>query len=207
MNTLNYLPKAQQSDAFWIKLCDILDYVITTYEETDYEKFKNKWNSLVVYDKEISELLINELGYGYVLNILNLTDEEEKILANYLNAIHYLKGHRQGLELIFTLLGIKYVIKEWWELPDGIPYTFVTEIEFDYSKLRDDTIDKLRSFIRQYVYPTWIIYGIYESEYQMRMAGAGFVDQVKYNYQMSPVYGLARALYDAIYYGEYTTSI
>jgi hypothetical protein len=181
MDSLNSLPEYLRDKPLFIKICELLDWVAENKAEIDYEKLRNKYNSLFVFDEDYTMQMVSELGYSYIFDILSLTEDEAKVVVNYLNAIHYYKGTRRGLELVLTLLGIVFTLTEWWEDPDRvpplIPYTFMLDVHVDYSRVTRETIRKLKVFVRDYVYPLWEISYIYLTEIPLVTGGAGFVDR------------------------------
>lgn len=183
MNSIDFLPNKFSDNEYWQIITTLIDYVITEYCDTDYEHIKYKYDQLDHYDSEFLTYIVQEFGYDYILPILNLTEEEQSVIFNYLTPIHQLKGTKQGLELVLRLLGITYTITEWWEdttPPDTYipyPYTFRLDFYMDDGKLKYNSIKLLKSFIRQYVYPIWNFILIYLTEGTVNTLGAGNRDR------------------------------
>lgn len=120
-------------------------YYDATYKFKDYSKisFKAKME------------ILHEMGYDYITDFINITDNQLTQLLSFLSLIYILKGKKEGLELILNTLGIIYTYTTWdEEEPKGCPFTaqlVVTGGNFDnYQVMR-----KLKGFLRSYMLP-WI---------------------------------------------------
>lgn len=112
------------------------------------------WGSVDNIDEYKLRAIITELGYDYLLDILSLSDDELLTIFNFLGLIHYLKGSKKGLELVFTLIGLDFEVVEWWEtIPKGTACTFTLSFTCPSDKFLTTTLDALKTFCRQYVYP------------------------------------------------------
>jgi hypothetical protein len=153
ISSLKYLPEYLQTNATMVELCDNIDWI----ENRQYGEFndvKNKYKDVNEISIDASKEISDEFGYGYILDVLNLTEAETASIVGYLNIIHALKGSKPGLELVFSLFGLEYDMKEWWEtVPKGTPTTFGLTIEYEPEQLKPDTQGSMEVFIRNYVYP------------------------------------------------------
>ena len=129
-------------------------------------------NEILNKYKDPTELSLNELthifseqGYEYLLEVLNLSEEEKlsqyQTMVSFIPLIHALKGHRRGVELIMDLITqgslSEYSIMEWWEdtVSNPLPAkgTAVVTLDFaDPSLVGFDTLDRLKAFFLSYVY-------------------------------------------------------
>lgn len=153
--TLSYLPKWHSStnQELYKKLTSLLDRTVLN-TEFDIANLRNKYLDYSTLSKDLTEMLIKELGYNYVTDVLNLSKEELKNIIGYLGVIHAFKGTKQGFELCLRLMGIEYTMEEWWETdPRGEPDTFSMLIDLNLSTVKMDTFLRFREFVRQYVYP------------------------------------------------------
>ncbi len=132
----NNVEKSKMSEAFY----QIIDKYINT-QDLPLE-------GLVKY--------IDEMGYGYINDFLQLDEARAKKLVAFLMLVHFLKGSRIGLELVLNIVGISAQITEWWEeTPVGTPNTFTLVIDSSTFADQEDaeTYRKFETFIRNYVYP------------------------------------------------------
>jgi hypothetical protein len=165
---------------------------------------KKWWGSIDAPDTEAMKLVIAELGYQYILDVL-LSPPDANItnVFIYITLIHYLKGSKKGLELVLVLLDINYTILEWWEDVEGTePFTFKLSI-FPKAGIEVNT-DALRTFCKNYVYPIMFSETVVDGYPNLLHAGVGFVDT-----EVSGAGGLtstcsfvAQGFIDTIFYGE-----
>jgi hypothetical protein len=80
------------------------------------EDLYNKYDSLYAgLDEELASNNIAEAGYTYIKDLLSYGIDDLKKIMAYLPMIHYYKGHRKGVDFVFTLLGITYSLREWYD--------------------------------------------------------------------------------------------
>lgn len=182
MESKTYLPEKLKDTPFWKDSCVIIDYLLEK-ENLEIGYLKNKYNSLVSFDRENLEYVVDEFGYDYIKDILNLSDDELKVVCNYINLVHLLKGTRSGLELVFDLLKLEVVdMKEWWETdPQGDPLAFGLLIldATETNKVHERIQSRISDFIKNYVYPKLTNYEI-RFKYtlaDMQIVLAGMYDQ------------------------------
>jgi len=144
MDILSYLPEAIQSDDLPIEVADVLqsfkdgNYVVDSlvsgqieHPGIDINALRDKYNNLASLDNETLEIIANEFGYGYIIDVLSLLSIDFSTFLGTLAVIHYLKGTRRGIEFVLTILGFTYLIIEWWEFrndPRLLRYFGVTNV-------------------------------------------------------------------------------
>lgn len=182
MDILDYLPQKLHEEPLYSEIADVLQQVVSQ-SELNITDIRNKYRDYLNLRDEVVEEVIKEFGYEYITDILRLTTAEIQLLIGYVSLIHFLKGHRVGAELVLKLLGISGTFIEWWEFignidniqgifgitndsrfltnssiytPTWEPYTYYLRVLVNQSRIKSDTIDKLKIFLRQYVYPVLI---------------------------------------------------
>lgn len=182
MEILDFLPPKLHEEPLYSEIADVLQQVVSQ-SELNITDIRNKYRDYLNLRDEVVEEVIKEFGYEYITDILRLTTTEIQILIGYVSLIHFLKGHRVGAELVLKLLGISGVFLEWWEFignidniqsifgitndsrfltnssiytPTWEPYTYYLRVLINQSRIKSNTIDKLKEFLRQYVYPVLI---------------------------------------------------
>ena len=147
------------------KIVPLLDNALSVnYVYTD--KFASAFNHIVDKYQNTSELPIDELrelvkesGYEYVLDLLNNSGTELKVLVYLLVLIHQLKGSEEGIRMVLSLFQDEVnpedtKITTWSDLiPVGRENTFELDTSIDLSKVGIDFYDKFKVFIQNYVYP------------------------------------------------------
>ena len=147
------------------KIIPLLDNALSVnYVYTD--KLASAFNHILDKYQNTSELPIDELrelvkesGYDYVLDLLNNSETELKVLVYLLVMIHQLKGSEEGIRLVLSLFQEEVdpedtKVTEWWDtLPVGIENTFQLDTVIDLSKVGIDFYEKFKKFITNYVYP------------------------------------------------------
>lgn len=155
--TIDFLPQGIISQDLYPKVAGMMDHIIQNFE-TQLEDTRYKYSGPEVVRQEVIEEIVIELGFGYIQQIMStITNFEFNQLLQFLSLINLLKGSRDGLSLILNLLGFDSVIYEWWELtPPGPVDTFNLVVIVNSSNVPDlnATLDKVKTFTREYVYPT-----------------------------------------------------
>ena len=132
----------------------------------------------------LAKNLSQKLGYEYIADVFELTKEEVNQLLSYIALIHALKGSREGLKLVMDLMGLSYHIEEWWEKsPTGVVDTFDLSVDINLSNLNRNTLSRLVTFIKNYVYPKL---NAFEIKYNATIAdlvitAGGFCDETIYS--------------------------
>jgi hypothetical protein len=157
---------SQHAALYAEKVLPMLDWVLSN----DYmfsEQMNDCFNSLINKYQNTQDLpyeeiveVINESGYGYILDLLSPDTETVKVLVYLLVLIHMLKGSRKGLEIVLSLFAFvgqnsNTVITEWFEVFPIIDEenTFTVESTVDVNKLNENFFANFSNFIKQYVYP------------------------------------------------------
>ena len=151
--SIEYLPEYLRENEFFRLVCDCVDWLFDEELLVEESLPSSKWN-LDIQDIETLNSLSEELGLDYITSVLLLTKETLKSLLEHAFLLRYLKGSRAGLERVLELLGIAYTVTEWWEKsPPGDEFTFDLEVDLNLSQVKPDTVGKLLTFLRSYVYP------------------------------------------------------
>lgn len=173
-----YLPPNRLKEVTFWEFVVMMDYLIL-HEKVYFEDFYYKYKDIAKIRTKSLKEIVSEQGYKYILDMLNLSRKEYETLVKYIAVINDLKGSLSGLEVVFNILDISYNMVEWWEKdPQGVPHTFDLQIEVDILKVANNMINKLKAFIRNYVYP---VIENFEITYKMNIAEmliamAGFID-------------------------------
>jgi len=173
-----FIPRRLQKKDFYVEVYENIDYIKETYT-SDYDSAKYKHSDWTKVSLDALQAYVYENGYEYIIDILSLDKDQLEAIINYLQLIHFLKGTKQGLELVFNLLDMSYEIVEWWEkTPADEPMTWNLTVDLNLSNVKRDTIAKLVAFTRNYVYPKLKDFLIKYSAVlaEVDIAHAGFVD-------------------------------
>lgn len=147
------------------KLIPLLDtclssnFVLSDKVAKAFYELINKYQNTAELPLEMLKEFIREQGYGYILDLVVQDEKTVKLLWYMLVLIHQLKGSREGLLLVLSLLEdnfdpSKTTITEWYEtLPVGRPNTFTLETTIDIAKLGDGFFSRFETFLANYVYP------------------------------------------------------
>jgi len=116
MNLINFLPKKIKDYPLYVDFCDIYQYAFDKY--ANFDDIKKKYRDILTLNEDAVRAVVDEFGFGYVLDVFELSQGvlDVNTVLGFLSAIHALKGHRSGLELVFQLFGLKYTLLEWWEI-------------------------------------------------------------------------------------------
>jgi Tol biopolymer transport system component len=172
IKSLDFLPPQRRGEEFYEYISQFIDYILERYEvEFDYiaDKYKGYYDfedipGYLTKEGAIQQL-IDEKGFTPIYEILNLPTSDLAVVYAYLKVFRYLKGTKEGLEVIFDLLGFKkvsvlpendktYELEEWWEKdPEAEPYSFTMFLKLPLEEYEDDFIGRLKEFFRFYVYP------------------------------------------------------
>jgi hypothetical protein len=173
IQSLDFLPRFDKELEFFQEIAPVIDHILENYEK-EFKYIKDKYSDFYNFEDVIDRVnkddaikeLIKEKGYEPLVDILDLQTEDIAIVYAYLKVFRYLKGTREGLELVFQVLGFKkesleplapktYEFTQWWEqIPLGEPYTFDAFIKFPIDTPNfQDLLVKIKQFFRFYVYP------------------------------------------------------
>lgn len=161
INSVKYLPPEFQKNDYYIKICSLIDALLSDnsdyfrYERNQFQNAINKYRDYRNLDNSSIHQLVKEFGFQYIIDILALPESKIKNLIAYLSLINMLKGSKTGLELVLTLLGFDYKILEWWEDPIELPNrnTYALELTFVDMGFDSKFLVNFQTFSRQYVYP------------------------------------------------------
>lgn len=160
-----YLPSFWATTPFYSeKLVPLLDTYLSVGSPHANKlalAYYDLWNKYTkpedMRDDSIREY-IKDMGYGYLLNLLNSSSESLRELLMVLPIIAMLKDSRKGLEIIFSLFKADestVSIKEWWECEDlGDEDTFEIDCAIDANNISDSFLQDFGVFIQKYVHPT-----------------------------------------------------
>ena len=131
---------------------DIMQFVVDKYG--DFSDITSKYGNLYP-SADVADAVIDEQGYGYILDVLKLSAVDIRRLMPLIPVIHFLKGSKMGLQLVMRYLGIGYSFVEWWETNgSGIPDTYTLTVDIPPT-VTDSArfLSTLASFLHQYIYP------------------------------------------------------
>lgn len=163
-----YLPEKLRDADLNAQVIDIINN-FTAEQREEYKDIILKYQDPFSITEQAAREVLKEFGFEYITDIVEtLSNEDLGTLVTYLGFISTMKGHRDGLDVIFGLLGFNYELVEWWEydkdrrkghFPDS-PNLIVDEWKLSIDILASGninnifaTIPKLNTFVRNYVYP------------------------------------------------------
>ena len=218
-----FTTEVNKNQELYTLLIDVLNKYIQIESDIDnsFEKIFNQVNNKYILNlinsasqslndlentNEIVKALISESGYSYLLDVgLTLDTNELSVLYYYLKLLHYLKGTREGLELVFLLLGYDVKLIEWWEKnPKDEVETFEMEIERqDLGSLTKEEVLRIKIFVRLYVYPilTNIIQKFRIEFGKLGIGLGGYADKEIISATTNPIVLTNTFYYDQAYHG------
>lgn len=124
-----------------------------------YYDIINKYQKPEDMTPESIRAYIRDHGYGYVLNLINSSNEKLKELLLLLPLIAYLKDSKLGIKIVLSLLqpdgDDEPEVTEWWESdPVEVEDTFSIDADIELSNVSPDFLADFDVFIRKYVHPT-----------------------------------------------------
>lgn len=125
-----------------------------------YYDIWNKYRNPADMTDESIRAFIRDHGYEYILNLLSVSSETLRTLLFLFPMIHYLKGSKFGVELVFDLLQLNAIeintdIEEWWQkFPIEEEDTFSITSDIDLSMIDSSFFENFDIFIQKYVHPT-----------------------------------------------------
>lgn len=162
-----YLPQTwSQTPLYAEKIIPLLDHMLSVGSpEADklalaYYDIINKYTNPEDMTEESIKEYIKDHGYGYILDLLQLTDDNLTSLLFLLPLIHILKSTQKGLEVVLSLLQASnkssvMKITPWYQAdPIAEEDTFTIETDINLSTINSSFFDKFDIFIRKYVFPT-----------------------------------------------------
>ena len=161
INSAKYLPPEFQKNEYYLKVCSLIDSLLSDnseyfiYERMMLQESINKYKDYRNLRDSTLHQIVKEFGFQYIIDVLSLPESKLKNIIAYLSLINMLKGSKTGLELVLTLLGFEYKLLEWWEDPIELPNrnTYALELVFVDMGFDSKFLSDFRTFSRQYVYP------------------------------------------------------
>lgn len=138
------------------------NFVLSNKVANAFYELINKYQNTAELPLEMLKEFIREQGYGYILDLVVQDEYIIKLLWYMLVLIHQLKGSKEGLLLVLSLLESNFDpnqtnITQWYEtIPVGRPNTFTLETTIDVAKLGDGFFSRFEKFLDNYVYPEMI---------------------------------------------------
>lgn len=164
-----YLPRTwAQTPLYAEKIIPLLDHMLSVespYADKLALAYYDIWNKYTAPEEMTSESIrayIRDHGYGYILDLLYVSDTNLQNLLFLMPLIHYLKDTKKGLEIVFSLMqssvgSIGTNITAWHETnPVGEEDTFTIESDINLATVDSSFFEKFDTFITKYVYPTLI---------------------------------------------------
>lgn len=152
-----FIPEKLRDQPIYPKICSMTDYIISN-AVLQFEDVSLKYSGSDVVRNDVIKEIVSELGFDYVRGVMDtITNFEFSILLQFIALLNTLKGSRQGLELILRLLGFDTVVREWWEETPPLPvdtYNLIVIMNTTFVQNPAETLEKVREFAREYVYPT-----------------------------------------------------
>ena len=138
------------------------NFVLSNKVANAFYELINKYQNTAELPLEMLKEFIREQGYGYILDLVVQDEDTVKLLWYMLVLIHQLKGSKEGLLLVLSLLESNFDpnqtnITQWYEtIPVGRPNTFTLETTIDVAKLGDGFFSRFKKFLDNYVYPEMV---------------------------------------------------
>lgn len=139
--------------------CLSSNFVLSNKVADAFYELTNKYQNTAELPLENLKEFIREQGYGYILDLVVQDEKTIKLLWYMLVLIHQLKGSKEGLLLVLSLLDnsfdpSKTSIKQWYEtIPVGRPNTFTLETNINIAQLGDGFFSRFQTFLANYIYP------------------------------------------------------
>jgi hypothetical protein len=138
-----FIAERLRDEDLYKKVLETLQYVLDD-AEVGYKDIIEKYNDPSQLDPEATKAILEEFGYSYIADIFTLFESQDLVeLIRYLNFISLMKGHRDGLEVIFEFLSLDYKITEWWEYQNGedVSYGEIGLVPFGYAIKNYNNLD------------------------------------------------------------------
>lgn len=188
-----WIPENRREEATMQQFADAVDWLLSVdypYSDKLAQRFysvKSKYRNLKDIPLEDVYALINEFGYGYIVDTLYLDEDAVRTFLSFINFIHINKGSRKGFEFALKLLEIDFQLSEWYEqTPTGEPHTISLDlVSFSPTKVRGfEVIDKIVNFARNYIYPVinkmTLEFSLDKSTYYIGVVNQGTVQYTAY---------------------------
>lgn len=135
------------------------NFVLSDKVADAFYELTNKYQNTADLPLENLKEFIREQGYGYILDLVIQDEQHIKLLWYLLVLIHQLKGTKEGLMLVLSLLTETFDpaqtrLIQWYEsMPVGTPNTFKLETNINVAQLGGDFFSKFQTFLSNYIYP------------------------------------------------------
>jgi hypothetical protein len=135
------------------------NYTFSDKVANAFYELTNKYKNTAELPLPILKEFIREQGYGYILDLVVQNEDTIKLLWYMLVLIHQLKGSKEGLLLVLSLLDDNFdpnktTITQWYEMnPVGRPNTFELSTSVDIAKLGEGFFQNFQTFLANYIYP------------------------------------------------------
>ena len=150
MKVLDYLPKNFQDDELMKTIADLMEQASISNE--DIEQVLYRFDPRVVASN--LDYVISEMGFNYVSDPFSLTNEQKTMFIFMLYILNKFKGRKEGVDLVFQLLGLTHTIKAWHEKdPIGTQFTYDVYIEMNTEFISANFLSNLRTFLYNYLLP------------------------------------------------------
>ena len=150
MKVLDYLPKNFQDDELMKTIADLMEQA--SISDEDIEQVLYRFDPKVVASN--LDYVISEMGFKYVSDPFSLTNEQKTMFIFMLYILNKFKGRKEGVDLVFQLLGLTYTIKAWHEKdPIGTQFTYDVHIEMNTEFISANFLSNLRTFLYNYLLP------------------------------------------------------
>lgn len=176
MKSLEYLPEYLRDNELVEIIADLIDQVSPL--DSDIQSILNRYDpyeALQNFDK-----VVQEMGFDYVRDPFQLDDDQKAMFIFILYLLNVYKGRREGMRLLFDILGLNYQIVAWYEdNPLGQEFTYRLELEAGADNVSAEFLRKLQRFCYEYVLPLLSEFSVnYFSEvFNLLSALGGFVDR------------------------------
>ena len=119
ISSAKYLPPELQKNEYFIKQCSLIDALLSdsseyfAHERLQLQNSIDKYRDYRNLDDSSLHQLVQEFGFQYIIDVLELPESKLKNVVAYLSLINTLKGSKTGLELVLSLLGFEYRMFEF----------------------------------------------------------------------------------------------
>lgn len=120
LNALSYLPEFLQESERMLSVIELFNLLISK-NDTTFSSIDEAYEDGIYKLKDYSKLsmnaklaLIEEMGFTYITDILQLNNEQLTRLLTLFNLIYILKGKDEGLRLCLNILGLDFLYMPWY---------------------------------------------------------------------------------------------
>jgi len=163
-NALQYIPPDIREYEGIVETVDVVQNELDILSLLQAE-IGNKFTTYAAQEK-----VLRELGYGYIIDLLNATSTPIANVVPFLAMLRYYKGTKRGVELALAITGLSVnagagFLTEWWETTGMENTTYKVRLEYKAGGNVTPAIQAaFRTFSRQYVYPILDLGTIFNGE-------------------------------------------